>query len=298
MVRLLRQYLEFTVAAAGVVLFFVLLLVFGLALVGPHEHGLPPETAAVLGETWPGAPDSCVTDEDGPNCYREPIVADAVVKQPFSTYSALALSAAGLWILWLLGRERGAGRRGPNPMIGDPFYQGALGWVGVLMGPGSIVFHATVTDWGGIFDQLSMYLLLGFMAAYNVVRGTRPQAERTVFSLVFGAIVVVGLLVAAVAGAAGIYLFAASGLLVAGFELLSFYWLLPRAGFVRDPLHFWIGTIGTLAAALAVWIASNPLAGPPIGFPFHLIWHVLSAAFVVAYFYYLRSERPAANKTM
>lgn len=292
---IVKRYVELIAAIVGVVLFFVILLLVGAAVVGPHDHGLPAETAAVLGDTWPGEPDNCVTEELVPNCYREPVAKDAIVKQPLSTWSAFALTLAGLWVLWVLGRERAAGTTGSNPMITDPFYKGALGWVGVLMGPGAILFHTTLTSWGGVLDQLSMYLLLGFMAAYNVVRTTRPQALRAVFLGVFAAIVIAGFLIATVSGDISTYLFIASALLVALFEVLTFAVFLPRGGHVRDPARFWLGAVGTLLIAVAVWIAGNPAVGGPTDFPFHLLWHTMAGVFLVAYFYYLRSETRKAR---
>lgn len=291
----LRRYVELVVATVGVILFFAVLLLVGATVVGPHDHGLPPETAAIMGDTWPGEPDGCVTEELVPNCYREPVVTDAIVKQPLSTYSAFALTLAGLWIMWVLARERAAGATGSNPMVTEPFYKGALAWVAVFMGPGAILFHTPLTLWGGILDQLSMYLLLGFMVAYNVVRTTRPQADRAVFLTVFAAIVVAGFLVAALSGGARTYLFIASALLVATFEVLTFAVFLPRRAVARDPLKFWLGTVGSLLVAVAVWIGGNPAVGPPTEFPFHMLWHIGAAVFIVAYFYYLRSEQARAR---
>ena len=286
----LGRYVELVAAAVAVALFFIVLLVIGAAVVSPHDHGLPAETATILGDTWPGDPDPCVTEELVPNCYREPVVTDAIVKQPLSTYSAFALTLAGLWVLWVLARERARGVSGPNPMVADPFYKGAMGLVGVLMGPGAILFHATLTAWGGVFDQVSMYLLLGLMVAYNVVRTTMPTAHRAVFLGVFAAVVVVGFLVATVSGGISTYLFIASAVLVGLFEVLTFAVFLPRRGLARDPLRFWLGAVGTLALAIAVWVAGNPSVGGPTDFPFHFLWHVAAAVFLVAYFYYLRSE--------
>ncbi|HET8643259.1 MAG TPA: hypothetical protein VFM37_15080 [Pseudonocardiaceae bacterium] len=292
---LARRYVELVVATAGVLLFFVVLLLIGAAVVGPHDHGLPAETAAIMGDTWPGKPDNCVTGQLVPNCYREPVVTDAIVKQPLSTYSAFALTLAGLWVLWVLGRERAEGTTGSNPMIGNGFYLGALGLVGVLMGPGAILFHTPLTSWGGVLDQVSMYLLLGFMVAYNVVRTTRPDADRAVFVGVFAAVVVAGFLVAAASGDISTYLFIASALLVALFEVLTFAVFLPRRNVVRSPGRFWFGAVGALLAGVGVWIAGNPAVGGPTDFPFHLLWHVAAGVFLVAYFYYLRSETAKAR---
>lgn len=77
------------------------------------------------------------------------------------------------------------------------------------------------------------------------------------------------MLIAGLAGSASTYIFIATGVAV--------------------------GAFGTLAVAIAFWIASNPALGSPTDFPFHIFWHVLSGAFLVAYFYYLRSEQPKTS---
>lgn len=297
----LQRYREFVIGVVSVVVFMVLLVLLGAAVVEHRGHGLEPATAEALGETWPGKPDVCVTEgEDGPNCYREQIVKDAVVKQPVSSASALALTVAGLFILWRVGWERSTGRRGTNPMVNDPFYKTALGLVGVLMGPGSILFHATVTAWGGMFDQYSMYLLLGFMASYNIVRISRPEADHTVFLLTFAGISACGLVLAGLASADIIpgdwatVIFIACGILVGLFELGVYLWWLPD-GWARDPWRFWIAAIGTLVVAIAFWLVSNDFAGQPTDFPWHMFWHIFAGVFLLGYYCHLRSERPKAG---
>lgn len=293
----LQRYREFVIGVVSVVVFMVLLVLLGAAVVETRGHGFTPQTAAAMGETWPGKPDICVTAQEVPNCYREHVVKDAIVKQPVSSASALALTVAGLFILWRVGWERSTRRTGPNPMITDPFYKTALGLVGVLMGPGSILFHATLTAWGGMFDQYSMYLLLGFMVSYNVVRVFRPEADRTVFLLTFAGISAAGLVVAGL-GSAEIFpadavtiIFIGCGVLVGLFEAAVWIWFLPD-GWVRDPWRFWLGALGTLAVAIAFWLVSNEDNGPPTDFPWHMFWHVFAGVFILAYYCHLRSEKP------
>lgn len=87
-----------------------------------------------------------------------------------SSVSALALSLVGLIILLVAGRESAART---EPRLFHTPYAEWLGFVALAMGPGSIVFHATLTQWGGWLDQMSMYLLLSFMASYDLSRVLR-----------------------------------------------------------------------------------------------------------------------------
>lgn len=293
----LQRYREFVIGVVSVVVFMVLLVLLGAAVVEHRGHGFTPQTAAAMGETWPGKPDICVTEQEVPNCYREPVVKDAIVKQPVSSASALALTVAGLFLLWRVGWDRSTGRRGANPIANDPFYKTALGLVGVLMGPGSILFHATLTAWGGMFDQYSMYLLLGFMVSYNLIRLARPEADHMVFLLMFAGISAAGLVIAGLAvtdiipAGASTGIFIGCGVAVGIFEVVVFIWLRFN-GWERDHLRFWLGALGTLATAIAFWLVSNEDMGPPTDFPWHLFWHVLSGVFILAYYCHLRSEKP------
>jgi hypothetical protein len=291
--RVLNDYREFVAGLVGLIVFVLGLLVIGAAVVQPRTEGITPQVAAQLGDRWPGTPDSCVTDETVANCYREPVQRDAILKQPYSVVSALGYSVVGLIILWLVGRERVHRGREANPMTGQPFYKGALGWVALAMGPGAMIYHATVTHWGGVFDQMSMYMLLAFMTAYNFVVVTRWTSQKAAF--LTGYLLVLGWgFVAAVILGGSVIIFLASAVLVGAWELASFLGLRRWTGRVRDPLSFWLGAIGLLGIAIVVWLFSNPnIAGRPVTFPWHLIWHLTSAAFILGYFMYLRTEEPA-----
>jgi hypothetical protein len=280
------------VGAVALVVFLGVFLAAGAAFVdhsGSRVQRIADGRVVSVGKSWPGPFDSCVVDVDQPvlpNCYREPVARNSIIKEPLSVASALAYSFVGLAILWWAGLERN------REATTDRFtssHQAWFGFVALAMGPGSILFHGTLTAWGGWFDQVSMYLLLAFMAAYNLMRWKRLGDAS--FALIYGAFVVVTGIVAAFAGGFGLYVFIATAVLVGVFEVVALLALLPAAGFLRSRPRLWIA-VAVLALSLVPWFASNPrIGGDPTTVPYHLMWHILSACFVAAYFVYLCSER-------
>jgi hypothetical protein len=237
-----------------------------------------------VGKSWPGPFDRCVIDIQQPvlpNCYREPIALDSVVKQPVSSASALGYSVVGLLILWWAAAPRSAtfGRE----------YQFWLGAVAVAMGPGSILFHGTLTAWGGWFDQMSMYLLLSFVVAYNIV--TLKRATLRLFIGLFTLAIVLTGTAAAITGDASLVIFIVSAVGVAVLELVVCSRLLRGVELKRSGGLLSVVFV-ILLVALVPWLASGPSGGPPTEFPFHSLWHVASAAFVGGYYVYLRSQTP------
>jgi hypothetical protein len=279
----------FVVASALLIAFCIALLVIGYAAVddpGKTER-LADGRVVSVGKSWPGAFDSCVVDIERrvlPNCYREKVSRGAVVKQWVSSITALAMSFVGLAILLMVGLERSAGS---GPSIFRTPYVEWLGFVALAMGPGSIVFHATLTKWGGWLDQMSMYLLLSFMASYDLMRVLR-RGFWTFLALYVGILVVAAI----AASFIGLVAFIATGVGTGLFVAVVLYFLLRRVGLLRDRWRFWLA-VGLFAASLVPWLASNPARGDPTGIPFHGAWHVLAAVFIGAYFLYLRSERVA-----
>jgi hypothetical protein len=243
---------------------------------------------------WPGGLDSCVTDAELgalPNCYREPVDLDSFVKQPASTASTAAFCAVGLAILVVGDRERRR-RPGATPRWAARD-QTWLGFVALAMGPGSALFHGTLTLWGGWGDQLSMYALLAAIVATDASRLTgAPHRYARWF---WGAIAIAAVL-KGVSGEAGTYVFIAAGVGVGVFALVSWARLLARAGIARSGNRLALA-YALLASAIVPWLVSNPSAGDPTGVPWHSAWHVLSAIFVGAYWSYLRSERAIASDT-
>ena len=240
-----------------------------------------------IGERWPGALDECVTDievEVLPNCYREPVQRGWFVKQPASTASTLAFCGVGLALLLAADRDRT--RAGLTQSVRE---QRWFGFVALAMGPGSALFHGTLTLWGGWFDQLSMYALLAAILATDLVRlrGTAAAYARWFWGAIAVAAVLKGL-----SGDASTYVFMAVAVGVGVFALVSWRRWLAGVGLQRSGRRLLLA-YGLLFASIVPWLISNPTSGAPTDVPWHSAWHVLSALFVGAYGWYLRSERPA-----
>lgn len=240
-----------------------------------------------VGARWPGSLDACVTDaalDVVPNCYREPVDRDSFVKQPASTASTLAFCAVGIAILANIDRAR---RRGiAPPTERDEVW---LGFVALAMGPGSALFHGTLTRWGGWADQLSMYALLAAIVAADAVRLTRAPAA---YARWFWGAVAAAAGLKALSGDASTYVFIAAAVGVGTFALVSWARLLRRVDLTRSGARLAVA-YALLGSAIVPWMVSNPSTGAPTDVPWHSAWHVLSALFVAAYWWYLRSERVA-----
>jgi hypothetical protein len=117
---------------------------------------------------WPGDPSQCAKP---PYCFCETVRAGAVA-QPSNTWSNLAFVAVALWIAW------DATRRAQRPDVGqaqsrylsDSRYPAIYAAIVLFMGPGSMFFHAGMTNWGGRVDGVSMYLFILFALSFRVAR--------------------------------------------------------------------------------------------------------------------------------
>ena len=84
------------------------------------------------------------------------------IREPVNALSNVAFMLAGLWMLWLLGKEKRTEAdwfKGSHPVA--VLYACAV-W---FLGPGSLVMHGTHATWGGWLDNLSMvsFILIPWM---------------------------------------------------------------------------------------------------------------------------------------
>jgi len=243
----------------------------------PRTVHTTDQRAISVGISWPGSLDACVTDPSInvlPNCYREPVDRGSFVKQPWSTYSTFAFCVVGLFILAMADRTRSRD-------------QTWLGFVALLMGPGSALFHGTLTSWGGWGDELSMYALLALIVTCDATRlRRRPASFTRLFVLLFAAAAMLN----GVTGSLSTFVFILAGVGSGVFALGAWGWWLPAAGYRRSGGRI-ASAFALLGLAIVPWVLSNPGVGDPVDIPYHATWHVLAAAFVAAYGWYLRSER-------
>lgn len=241
---------------------------------------------AVGVDGWPGEPSGCIEAGD---CYCEAFTG-GLIEQPANTLSNLAFVAVGLWVI-----AQARSRRGGSGLIAtDPGVANLYGWIAVGLGLGSMLFHGSMTEWGGWADLVSMYLFITFFLLYEL----RRLLGRT-GTWMLGWWVVVNLALAAFQWVAnnGIGKFIFGALIVA--TLAANRRVVRSPDVVRDERFFWAG-LGTYVAGNVIWMLSRtgaPLCEPASLLQGHALWHITSAAAVGLFFLYLRSEQSEHDKS-
>ena len=276
-----KQYWGVLVGGALVLAFAVVFL--GLALVGWPALGLGDDT--------------CVEQRGGiavDGCYCEQFRSE-LVKQPINTFSNFGFIFVGMVILAIVGYDNGKPPR-DNPMNSGSWIAVLFGLVVIFLGPGSMVFHASMTAWAGFIDSTSMFLLLGFLIGYDL---------RQVARVVPGCLCwLAGLVVLAV--------FMGLAALWPDYATLFFAVMVVLTVVVEVPIWFhvwrlrrgWLPLVlflVTFLTSLVIWGLSKTdgwLCAPTWILQGHAFWHLGSAAAMAFLFWYLRSEtggRPVAS---
>jgi hypothetical protein len=118
------------------------------------------------------------------NCYCElqNAVTGAVphgkVRQPGGTLSAFFPVLSGVLILgeldWRLSRGSSLPPGPSNPMALPSVTSVLFGIIVILLGPGSMMFHASIKAGPGVFDPISIVLFATFVLSYSVWRSVGP----------------------------------------------------------------------------------------------------------------------------
>lgn len=169
-----------------------------------------------------------------------------------------------------------------------------------FMGPGSMFLHASITEWGGYVDNLSMFLFVWFLFAYGAyVRVSRQHhsTQKLVFSGLFvgGTLLSMGILMFTdvyVKGQAS-WLLAPAGLYVVA-ELY-----LQWTGRKLQTWWFWCAVVA-FAGAIFIWSLSTQYGealclgdrqgtlGPRSLIQAHGVWHILANLTAVFLFLHFR----------
>jgi hypothetical protein len=215
---------------------------------------------------------------------------DGHVLQPANALSNVGFVVAGLLIAFQAGRRSA---------LGDvlPRYAGlptAYACVVVLLGPGSAAMHATQTEVGGDIDQLSMYLVAAFAAAYAVARWVRQGVR--FFGQLFLLMVAASQLVGLYRPEIPVVLYAGNlafgALLVTAISVEVLLW---QRGPTRTDLRYGGTALGTMLVAFAIWNAGqHGLCVPDSLLQAHAAWHLLGAVAAYLLFRLWASERDPA----
>lgn len=212
-----------------------------------------------------------------------------LIKQPVNTWSNLGFVTAGLIMGWQL--TKGVFKSNRNSLTGTNFFGAFFASLAVLLGPGSMALHATMSDVGGFFDMLSMYLVASFTTAYSAQRFFNWKPWQ--FLLLFTASLSVCLwadnkpyhIIFDYFGNTTFAFFISLTIL---FEILNTY--------VRKMQHqkkWGLIAIGSLLTALGVWNVSQTgqfFCNPWSLIQGHAIWHLLDALAVYGLFRFYVSE--------
>ena len=234
---------------------------------------------------WPGQQNACREDMR-PTCFCE-TPRPGLVAQPANTFSNFGFIAVGLWIAVVTDRQRRGRPERRNLLTETDLYPTTFAVVTVLLGPGSMFMHASLTLWGGLVDVASMYLFAGLLVAYAVtrLRALSPAA----FLLIFVSLVT--LLVGA-QGSVGLPVEATFGLLL--LTSVAIDWRLSRRRpEVTIDRRLVVLAVASFLTAFAIWLPSltgGPLCDPESWIQGHAIWHLLCACAAGAVFLYYRSE--------
>lgn len=245
-----------------------------------------------------------------PFCER--IEFDASVKQPWATWSDLSFIAAGLWILWLFQYfgQPGTGKfaeffsHGDNPMVVIGPLSITYGLIAIFMGPPSQWFHASIKEWAGWFDTMSVVIWLMFNAIYVVYMlvaamwGNGRGLLRTIIVLsVWGGLVILFGIIGMNADNR-LYLYFASGGLW-GLAELVYVFVAAFVGGVTYRRTWWLFVINLalLAVTMTIWIFFNDnivsatACQDRESFPGHALFHILASFSTILTFFSFASER-------
>jgi len=213
-----------------------------------------------------------------------------LVAQPANTFSNLGFVAVGLMVLWHAGRE--ALRFG-----GDPVYPILYGAVALWLGPGSMAFHGTLTDWGQFLDNQSMYAFISFPIAYSLRRA--HGWDRTRFLIAYLTINLAAIIAHALAPEYSRQIFGTMiGLALVAEAMARRPGLRPwsKQPALDGTRGYLLAAAGVFALAFVAWRLSHTggiWCEPTSLLQGHALWHLLAAAAVALLYLHLRSQPTA-----
>lgn len=234
--------------------------------------------------SWAGwRPATCMPDD----CFCEAVRPGAIA-QPVNAYSNLAFVLVGLLILG--GRRSPGTNQGTNSMLSRPVYSRVFGAATVLIGLGSLFYHASLSFAGQWFDVMGMYLLATFMVLYNLTR-FKPLSGLVFAGAYAGINILLGILLI-VAPEVRRPVFAGSILVIIALET----WIIAR----RRPqmrYSYFGAALLSFAVAYGIWLLDNTglVCTPESVWQGHALWHILGAMAAGLIYAYYCSEQPAAR---
>ncbi len=247
---------------------------------------------------WPGSPNDCINERPNDGCFCEHFErADVLsgkpgVRQPVNTWGNFyAFITAGIVAFGVyFDRKRFGSGGAPNLIRSGSWMPDVYIFAVLFLGLGSMWFHASITQWGGVFDGLSMYIYASFLVFYSVRRlwnnailfWIAYPATIILFTSLHNRIpsVVLILILVAAYVAVEVVIWVKTGKVMQGKTLT---------------IVLWIAAVVAILLATLFWKLSETggaMCWPNSAFqPHGLLWHPLAGVMaVLLYFYWREAE--------
>ena len=263
-----------------------------------------PFLAFVFGG-WGGEPNSCLSGGDDA-CFCERVDVAKVnagapgVRQPANTWSNLYALATAFIVAFGISRDRMAlGSGTPINLIRSRNFLADLYVFAVFfLGFGSMWFPASITQWGGKFDGMSMYVFVGYMVCYTLYR---LVPKWWLFMLVYVALVALftGLhnhVESTILIGINVGLYAVLEAVILGIRIYNWArgkWSPPGDWYL--PLIWWVLGLVSFLLAFMFWkwgVREHEFCNPDSWWQWHGMWHVFAGIMAVFIYYYWRRVRP------
>ncbi|WP_344803541.1 ceramidase domain-containing protein [Microlunatus ginsengisoli] len=249
----------------------------------------------VAGHGWPGRPDRCTLSiPDGCFCERfdpSAVLAGAPgVRQPANTWFNLYALGTSLYVAVRLSRDRSA-RVDRNLITSANPLADLYVFAVLLLGLGSMWFHASLEEWGGYIDGLSMYMFVGYLICYTAYR-LSPSVAR--FWVGYIALVTAAMITQICWKSDGAAVAVVSVLVAVYFLLEIGSWVASGTVMLGRPktIALWLTALGSISIAAAFWYLSRTgaaLCDPDtLWQPHAVVWHPLAGVTAVLLYHYWR----------
>lgn len=248
---------------------------------------------------WPGDPNSCIYDTPD-TCFCEAFDSVEVeqgapgVRQQVNTWFNLYSIITSFIVALFVWFDRKAFRSGgaPNLIRSNTGVPDLYIFAVLFLGLGSMWFHGSLTEWGGVLDGMSMYVYAAFLAFYSV----RRFWDNAWFFWI-GYLLTVGLftfLHTVLPSIVNIII-----LVVAYLAVEIYIWV--RSGKVMQgkpgTIALWLLAVAAILTATFFWVAShtgNFMCTPDSFFqPHGMLWHPLAGVMAIfLYFYWREADDP------
>jgi len=254
---------------------------------------------------WEGQPNTCLLGGDD-NCFCERVNIDMVnsgasgVRQPSNTWSNLYALGTALVVAIGISRDRIAsrGKSADNLIKSDNLLADLYIFAVFFLGFGSMWFHASITQLGGMFDGMSMYVFVGYMTCYTLYR---LIPKWWVFLPTY--ILIIALFTAIHNHVDSVYLIMINVAMYIILELIILTWRIidwckgkwsPPSDWYL-PLIWWLSAVASFGLAYMFWVwgaREHDFCNPDSAWQWHGMWHVFAGIMTVFIYSYWRKVKP------